>query len=94
MTPELLARAGEALRAGGDDWVRTVAEALGPRHPTSPRESLDRRMIQRWATGAMDIPPWVPGALAEALREAGDRLHDVAQELDAVTTPPLPGLIR
>lgn len=93
MTPELLARAGEALRAG-DDWIRTVADVLGPRHPITPRESLDRRMVQRWATGQMEIPPWVPGALAEALREAGNRLHDVAAELEQVATPSLPGLIR
>lgn len=92
MTPELLARAGEALRAG-DDWIRIIADVLGPRHPTAPKDALDRRMVQRWATGAMEVPAWVAPALAEALREARDRLHDVAQELDGVATSP-PGLIR
>lgn len=90
MTPELLARAGAALRAG-DDWVRAVAEVLGPRHPNGPRDALDRRMVQRWATGQMVIPEWVPGALAEALRESGDRLHDVATELEEVASLPRPG---
>ncbi|MCJ2015594.1 hypothetical protein [Methylobacterium sp. J-076] len=86
MHRELLARAGEALRAGGD-WIRAIAEVLGPRHPSGPREALDRRMVQRWATGAMEIPDWVAPALAEALREAGDHLHAVADELNAPSPP-------
>lgn len=90
MTPELLTCAGEALRAG-DDWIRAVAEALGPRHPAGARDALDRRLVQRWATGTRDIPDWVPAALAEALREAGDRLHDVATELEEVASLPRPG---
>lgn len=86
MTPALLARAGEALRSG-EDWRRPMARLLGPYHPAGPRDEIDPRMVSRWASGAMVIPEWVGEALARLTRETGERLLDVAGELDAEATP-------
>ena len=86
MTPDQLARAGEALRHG-EDWRRPLARLLGPHHPAGPRNEIDPRMVSRWASGAMEIPPWVPEALARLTRETGERLLDVADELDAEAEP-------
>ncbi|AIQ90674.1 protein of unassigned function [Methylobacterium oryzae CBMB20] len=35
----------------------------------------------------MDIPDWVPEALARLTRETGERLLDVADEIDAEVEP-------
>ncbi|GEL41805.1 hypothetical protein MEX01_23960 [Methylorubrum extorquens] len=86
MTPDMLARAGEALRHG-EDWRRPLARLLGPHHPAGPRNEIDPRMVSRWASGAMEIPDWVPEVLARLTRETGERLLDVADELDAEAEP-------
>jgi hypothetical protein len=82
MSPDLFARDGEALRSG-EDWRRPLARLLRPYHPAVSRDEIDPRMVSRWASGAMDIPPWVAEALARLTRKTGERLLDVAEELDA-----------
>lgn len=86
MTPELLARAGEALRQG-EDWRRPMARILGPLHPDGPRDEIDPRMVSRWASGALDIPGWVDEALAHLTRETGERLLEVADDIEAELGP-------
>ncbi len=86
MDRDLLIRAGEALRAG-EDWRRPLARLLGPHHPDGPRDELDPRMVSRWASGQMGIPEWVQEALARLTRETGERLLNVADELDEAPRP-------
>ena len=86
MTPELLARAGEAL-CHGEDWRRPVARLLGPLHPNGARDEIDPRMVSRWASGALDIPGWVGEALATLTREIGEKLLDVADDIEAEIGP-------
>ncbi|WP_449409678.1 hypothetical protein [Methylobacterium komagatae] len=97
MTPEMLARAGEAL-TGGDNWAKPVARALGAYHPSGPRETIDPRSVSRWRTGEMDILDWAAEALplilrehaaaleaeAERLRDAADRKTEAADDMKDV----------
>jgi hypothetical protein len=46
-------------------WQRAVARALGPWHPDGARETIDDRLVRRWAAGERPIPTWVFRALAE-----------------------------
>ncbi len=56
----LLTIAGQAI--AGDMWQRALARQLGPLHP-QPRDTLDERLMRRWAAGERDIPDWVGPAL-------------------------------
>ncbi|GEL42921.1 hypothetical protein [Methylobacterium flocculans] len=82
MTPDLLAAAGIALF--GPEWKRTLATALGPLFPAGPRDSLDPRSVQRWATGQKPIPPWVGPALQRLLLAEAEGLEEQARERRAV----------
>ena len=62
---DTLATAGKLLL--GREWQRPLARVLGPRHPAGPRETLDPRLVQRWASGERPVPAWVPPVLAELL---------------------------
>jgi hypothetical protein len=78
MTPDMLRGIGEAIY--GPEWQRALARALGPRHPDGPRESLDDRLVRRWASGDRSVPSWVPDALAEMLVEEAGEMHLRAAE--------------
>lgn len=65
MTPDTLAHAGELIL--GAEWRRPLARVLGPLHPDGKRESIDPRLIMRWAAGERPIPEWVAPALAKLL---------------------------
>jgi hypothetical protein len=49
----------------GAGWLHAMARALGPWHPDGARETIDDRLVRRWATGERPIPRWVFHALAE-----------------------------
>lgn len=68
MTPDELREAAELLL--GPEWQRPLARALGPLHPDGRRETLDPRLIQRWASGDRPIPPWVAPTLGQLLANA------------------------
>ncbi|CAO4181057.1 hypothetical protein EEDFHM_03845 [Methylorubrum populi] len=53
----------------GDDWQRPLARGLGPHHPDGGRDSIDARLVRRWAAGERPVPAWVASALV-ALLEA------------------------
>ena len=76
MMPDELREAAELLL--GAEWQRPLARVLGPLHPDGPRESLDPRLIQRWAAGERPIPGWVAPTLgrllADAVEQAQERL--------------------
>lgn len=73
MTPAELREAAELLL--GPEWQRPLARELGPLHPDGPRETLDPRLIQRWATGDRPIPGWVAPTLGRLLAEAVDQVQ-------------------
>ena len=78
----LFARVGHALR-GSDGWIRPLARDLG----------IDRRTVERWATGRRqpprDIWLWLSGGTQPAAqrgnREARRRSGAVARQLDLKT---------
>lgn len=82
MTPHLLAAAGQALY--GPEWKRPLATALGAHFPEGPRDTIDPRAVQRWATGAKAIPPWVGPALHQLLIGSAEGLEEEARERRAV----------
>lgn len=82
MTPETLAQAGQLLL--GPEWQRPLARFLGPRHPAGARESLDPRLVQRWASGERPVPSWVPGVLAELLGQRAGMYKIRAKECEAL----------
>ena len=85
MRPADLEAAGRLLSDDpGEGWKRPLARALGPCHPDGPRESLDPRGVDRWASGAREIPPWVGPALACLLVELAEGLEAEAAEARAV----------
>ncbi|MCJ2039886.1 hypothetical protein MKK64_05220 [Methylobacterium sp. E-025] len=51
----------------GADWQRPLARGLGPLHPDGARETIDDRLVRRWASGERPIPEWVGPALAHAM---------------------------
>ena len=59
----------------GDDWQRPLARGLGPHHPDGARESIDARLVRRWASGERPVPMWVGSALVALLEEEAAR-HD------------------
>ncbi len=82
MDTETLARAGQLLL--GPEWQRPMARLLGPRHPGGIRESLDPRLIQRWASGERPVPSWVPGVLADLLTARSGQLRHAATECESL----------
>ncbi|MFC4172382.1 hypothetical protein ACFOYU_09955 [Microvirga sp. GCM10011540] len=82
MDPETLARAGQLLL--GPEWQRPMARLLGPRHPGGIRESLDPRLIQRWASGERPVAAWVPGVLADLLAARSGQLRAAAKECETL----------
>ena len=65
----------------GHEWQRSIARALGPMHPDGPRESIDERLVRRWASGDREIPGWVSAAI---VRVAGERAAALRLEADAM----------
>lgn len=51
----------------GDEWQRALAKALGPLHPDGARDSIDDRLVRRWAAGDRPVPIWVDEALLKLL---------------------------
>lgn len=60
---ELFIESGRLLY--GDQWQRAIARGLGPLHPDGERESIDDRLVRRWAAGERDVPDWVLPAVVE-----------------------------
>lgn len=56
----------------GSDWQRPLARGLGSLHPDGPRETMDDRLVRRWAAGERSIPEWVGPALVQVLRRQSD----------------------
>ncbi|WP_200931866.1 hypothetical protein [Methylobacterium sp. Leaf85] len=76
----VLARVGTILI--GRDWQRPMARLLGQLHPTGPRETMDPRLIQRWAVGERRVPDWVIPKLSELLEKRATELREQAREAD------------
>jgi len=53
----------------GENWQRPLSRGLGPLHPRGARESIDDRLVRRWASGQNLVPMWVGGALVTLLEE-------------------------
>ena len=58
-----------ALALLGDGWVSELARYLGQHHPDGPRESLDVRLVRRWASGKRPIPSWVHAVMMSTLQQ-------------------------
>lgn len=86
MNPDDLATAGCLLSDDPDGWKRLLARLRGPLHPAGPRESLDPRGVDRWASGAREIPGWVGPAVARLLTELADGLESDAAAARAVAS--------
>jgi hypothetical protein len=80
MTPKTLARAGTLLL--GAEWQRPLARVVGPYHPQGARESIDPRLVQRWASGERPIPAWVPLVISDMLIERVGELDRQAREAE------------
>lgn len=76
----VLARVGNILI--GRDWQRPLARLLGQVHPAGPRETMDPRLIQRWAVGERRVPDWVIPKLSELLNARAVELREQAREAD------------
>ncbi len=81
MTPELLRRVGDMLYGAG--WQRALARGLGPLHPKKARESIDDRLVRRWASGERPIPGWVATAAIGMLDSAEAEISAVRAEIAA-----------
>lgn len=79
LDPDLLADAGRRLF--GEDWQRALARALGPHHPSGPRDAIDDRLVRRWAAGERPIADWVAPVLAGMLDEEADACSETAARL-------------
>ena len=79
LSPELLAEAGQQLY--GADWQRPLARVLGAFHPDGPRESIDDRLVRRWAAGERPVADWVPRVLAKLLDRQADTCADLADRI-------------
>lgn len=71
---ELIAAFAERLY--GNEWRHALARALGPFHPDGQRESIDPRLVGRWASGERPIPAWVLPALSALLDEFAGAFRD------------------
>ena len=72
-----LHKAGDLL--AGQDWQRPLARLLGPLHPNGARDSIDDRLVRRWASGERPIPSWVAPVLAGLLLERGQEMLEAAK---------------
>lgn len=70
----------------GDDWQRPLARGLGPLHPDSARDSIDDRLVRRWASGERPVPGWVRGAVVEILKTEASARERQAASLRAEAT--------
>lgn len=77
--------------AFGSDWQRPMARALGPYHPNGPRESIDDRLVRRWASAEREIPEWAIQSLQSILVEQAkdciahaEHMKYVAQQIPVV----------
>jgi hypothetical protein len=64
----LFARIGMLLY--GDGFVSQLSEELG----------IAERTVQRWSSGAREVPPYVWGRLIEMLGDEGKTLRDASKE--------------
>ena len=69
---QILAETGMLLF--GHDWQRPTARALGAFHPNGPRDTIDDRLVRRWATGARPIPDWAVAALISLLEASASKI--------------------
>ena len=84
MSPEKLARMGRLLL--GAEWQRPLARLLGPLHPDGPRDSIDPRLVQRWASADRPIPEWVEPVLLGMLKPRIAELRAQAEEAEALAS--------
>ncbi|SFU51837.1 MULTISPECIES: hypothetical protein [unclassified Methylobacterium] len=84
MDPADLEAAGRLLSDDPEGWKRPLARLLGPLHPDGPRESLDPRGVDRWHSGAREVPAWVGPALARLLEAHASALEAEAAAARAV----------
>jgi hypothetical protein len=68
----------------GDAWQRALSRELGRFHPDGPRDSVDDRLVRRWASGQRDIPGWVHEALEVLLLDRQKRLEQLARQTATV----------
>lgn len=71
MTPQLFCRAGEALY--GAAWMAPLSGAI----------DVAPRTISRWASGKSRLPPNIARELQELVRQRGELLAQVGNELSA-----------
>ena len=65
----------------GDNWQRPLARGLGPLHPAGARESIDDRLVRRWAAGQNLVPGWVGSALVTLLEEEAAALVGALRQM-------------
>jgi hypothetical protein len=68
-----------ALFEGG--WQHAVARVLGAFHPDGARDTIDARLVRRWATGDRPIPRWVFLALVEVVERRTSAIEMQARAL-------------
>ncbi len=64
----------------GPQWQTALARALGPLHQ-QPRDSIDERLMRRWAAGQRPVPAWVWVALRVLLE---NRIRDLQSALEGL----------
>ncbi|MCI9879585.1 MULTISPECIES: hypothetical protein [Methylobacterium] len=74
----VLAQVGRLIL--GREWQRPMARLLGQLHPEGPRETMDPRLIQRWAGGLRRVPEWVVPKLTELLEMRAVELQRQSRE--------------
>lgn len=79
MNLELTVMSSVASMLYGTDWQRPLARGLGPYHPQGARESIDDRLVRRWASGERPIPAWIGPALVSLLEAEAAKLTEHAQ---------------
>lgn len=78
VTFEQLKAAGELLV--GPEWQRAFARMLGPFHPDGHRDTIDDRLVRRWATGERPIPPWVDVVIEMRLESRAQHFEAAARK--------------
>ena len=80
MNRTILIRVGESLYGQSPGWHEPLASDL----------AVDKRTMQRWASGKREIPPAIQGELAALCHEASRELGALAIELGYDTDTPKP----